>query len=353
MPTLEGLMAGLGKTYEGVIHKGGRTLPSPTRAPTGYFSLDLRMGGGFPRGRASIVWGQQSSFKTNLGLRTIAINQKLRPHERNVMIDVEGTFDPEWATIMGVDVDSLYVVQPDFAEQVVDMVDEIIKAEDCGVILLDSVASLMTTNESTSSADKAVVGGQSNVVSKLVRKVILGLKQARREGRDPVLLMIIQMRHKIGVMFGTPETMGGGFALKHVSSMTIKVYGKDVMETKLSEELPAYKKVSFTIEKTKVRTAGKSGELVCNLLPGLVVKIGDEIDDKEIKTRLDALGLFTGEAGNYTIPGIDKVFRTQKEFKMWYYQDDIGAMKLKSMLMDAFLSGVVPDKPVEVAVENQ
>lgn len=268
------LLAKHKKQYGEATASSGGILVDMSRVPTGLFPFDLASGGGFPRGRASIVYGPESSGKTNLILKAIANHQKLWPDKINVFVAIEG-FDPEWAGRLGVDTEELIVLRPSYAEQAVDMIEEYLYAEDCGIVALDSIAALVTTQEAEKSAEGANPGGNSVAVGKLVRKSTLAFTQAEKVGRSPTLLYINQTRFKIGVMFGNPETQPGGNAPKFQSALTVRVYGKNVIDNKVSQVMPVMKETTFTIGKWKVPIFAASGSFKMVTYPYNGFEVGD------------------------------------------------------------------------------
>ncbi len=222
------------------------------RIPTGVFAVDLAMGGGFPQSKCSIVYGSESSGKTNIVLCAIREAQLKWPEKSVAFVDAENSLDRKWAALLGVDNDRLIILYPEYAEQAVNLIESFIFAEDISLIVLDSIAALVTSNEVESSAEKVAVGGASLIVGKLYRKVVAAYTKMRNGGNEaPAFIAINQIRTKIGVMFGSPETMPGGNPPKFASSMTLRVYGKNVMEPKLSTVMPAYKEVECVIQKWK------------------------------------------------------------------------------------------------------
>jgi recombination protein RecA len=182
----------------------------------------------------------------------------LWPDKTNVFISIEG-FDEPWARKMGVDTDKVIVVQPHYAEEVVDMAEKFLLAEDCGVVAIDSLAAMISTQEAEKSASSANPGRTANVVGSLVRKTGSALNECEKEGRFPTLLYINQIRHKIGVMYGSPETTPGGFAPLFQSSIRLRVYGKNILDPKVSKVLPVGKEVTFTLPKNKCPIIGIEG----------------------------------------------------------------------------------------------
>jgi recombination protein RecA len=252
MGTMAELVKQLQKDMGKSIISKGVEYENVDRIATGIFDFDLPTGGGFPQGRVSIIWGDESSLKTTLAMKAIATYQKTHPQNKCVFIDVENSYSTEWGAKMGIDNSELIYVLPDTAEQVVDIVQAVLDTEDVGVIVIDSLAAMISANEGVSSADKAVVGGSGLVVGKLYRKCTLGLSKARRLGRFPTIIAINQVRTKIGVMFGDPSVMPGGGSFKFASSLTVKVHGKNIKDPKIDPGLAVFKEVTGTIQKWKV-----------------------------------------------------------------------------------------------------
>lgn len=193
------------------------------------------------------------NHNTNLALMAIAKGQLLYPDKVAVFIDIENAYNSEWAEMLGVDNSRVIHVQPDYAEQVVDIAEGFLHASDVFCVVVDSVAALITSNEIKNSAETAVVGGASLVVGKLVRKATRAQLQARKTtGFAPALICINQIRLKIGVMFGDPETQPGGNALRFASSFTVRVYGKNIIEKSVNAVMPLYKETSLVIKKWKM-----------------------------------------------------------------------------------------------------
>lgn len=212
---------------------GGQEVDVP-RIPTGILHLDIATGGGIPKGRNTIIYGPESSGKTNICLKIIANYQRLYPKETCVFVDIEGTYDVKWAKKLGVDVDSLVRLRPLTAEEAVDMVQAVLLAEDCGLVVVDSLAALITDNEAESEAAKAAVGGASAHIGKMVRKTTQALNKADMQGRSPTLIYVNQTRFKVGFVLGDPECLHADTIVPFVdgSSHTIreivenKIFGK-------------------------------------------------------------------------------------------------------------------------------
>ena len=255
---MDQIVNGINKSYGTDVLGSGVTWNESDRIPTGWFPFDLATGGGFPMGGTSVVFGPESSCKTSVALRAIAMCQLLKPQLRCVFLDLEGAYEPDWGAALGVDNDKLVYALPDYAEQVVDIVCALLEAQDMGIVVIDSLAAMSPENEVISDASKASVGSAGLIISKFYRKMTSAINQAKREGRYPLVIAINQIRHKVGVMYGSPETQPGGWAFKYASKMTVRLYGKEKEDAKISPQVPPFKEVNGVIKKWKVPIAARS-----------------------------------------------------------------------------------------------
>ncbi len=185
--------------------------------PTGSLALDIATGiGGIPRGRIIEVFGVESSGKTTLALHVVAEAQKRGGVA--VFIDAEHALDPKYAKALGVDLETLYISQPDYGEQALEIAEALINSGAVDVIVVDSVAALVPRDELEGEMGEAQVGKQARLMSQALRK----LKGIVHKS-NTALIFINQIREKIGVMFGNPETTPGGRALKFFSDMRLEV----------------------------------------------------------------------------------------------------------------------------------
>jgi recombination protein RecA len=189
------------------------TVVSVPSISTGAISLDHALGvGGFPRGRICEIFGPESSGKTTIALQVIAEAQKVGGMA--AFIDVEHALDPQYARNLGVDVDNLLVSQPDYAEQALEITSVLISSGSVDVLVVDSVAALVPKAELDGEMGDAFVGIQARLMSQAMRKLTGIVSKS-----NTCLIFINQIREKIGVMFGSPETTSGGRALKFYSSV--------------------------------------------------------------------------------------------------------------------------------------
>jgi recombination protein RecA len=185
--------------------------------PTGSIALDVALGiGGLPRGRIVEIYGPESSGKTTLTLHAIANAQ--RAGGIAAFIDAEHALDPEYAAKLGVDIDALLVSQPDTGEQALEIADMLVRSGSIDVIVIDSVAALVPRAEIEGEMGDSHVGLQARLMSQALRKLTGGLSQT-----NTTMIFINQLREKIGVFFGSPETTAGGKALKFYASVRLDI----------------------------------------------------------------------------------------------------------------------------------
>ena len=203
---------------KGTIMKlGTRETVEVPSIPTGSFGLDNALGiGGLPKGRVVEIYGPESSGKTTLTLQIIAECQKAGGSA--AFIDAEHALDPEYAKALGVDIDELLLSQPDTGEQALEVTDMLVKSGSLDVIVVDSVAALVPRAELEGDMGDSHVGLQARLMSQALRKITGSIQKS-----NTLVIFINQIRMKIGVMFGSPETTTGGNALKFYSSVRLDI----------------------------------------------------------------------------------------------------------------------------------
>ncbi len=183
--------------------------------PSGSVGVDLALGvGGFPRGRVVEIYGPEYSGKTSLVLHLLAEAQK--SGGTAALVDAEHAMDPSWAESIGVDLDELLISQPDTGEQALEIVETLVRSGGIDVVAVDSVAALVPRAEIEGEMGDAMIGVQARLMSQALRKLTAAISKSRT-----TVVFTNQIRHKIGVFFGNPETTPGGLALKFYSSVRI------------------------------------------------------------------------------------------------------------------------------------
>ena len=216
---LETAIAKIEKDYgKGSIMRLGDDISVNVEAlSTGSLSLDLALGiGGVPRGRIAAIYGPEASGKTTLALHVVASAQKNGGDA--AYIDVEHALEPAYARALGVDIDSLLISQPDTGEQALDIAESLVRSGAIDVLVVDSVAALIPRVELEGEVGDTVVGAQARLMSQAMRRLAGAISK-----NNCTVIFINQLREKIGVMYGNPETTPGGLALKYYASVRIDV----------------------------------------------------------------------------------------------------------------------------------
>ncbi len=224
---LDAVLAQIEKTYgKGAIMKLGETAGHTDIEviPTGCLALDLALGiGGLPRGRMIEIYGPESSGKTTVALHAVAEAQKAGGIA--AFVDAEHALDPVYAKHLGVNLDELYVSQPDTGEQALDIVDALVRSSAVDIIVVDSVAALTPKAEIEGDMGDSHVGLQARLMSQALRKLTAIVNKSKT-----CVVFINQLREKVGVMFGNPEVTPGGKALKFYASIRIDVRKMDILK---------------------------------------------------------------------------------------------------------------------------
>jgi len=200
-----------------IMRMGEDSIIKMEAIPTGSLSLNAAVGiGGVPRGRITEIYGPESSGKTTLALHVVAEAQKIGGYA--AFIDAEHAMDPEYAKKLGVDIQNLLISQPDTGEQALDIAETLVRSGALDVIVIDSVAALVPKAELDGEMGDTHVGLQARLMSQALRKLTGTVAKSKTS-----VIFINQIRHKIGVMFGSPETTTGGNALKFYSSLRLDI----------------------------------------------------------------------------------------------------------------------------------
>jgi len=243
--------------------------------PTGALALDLALGiGGVPRGRIIEIYGPESSGKTTLAQHIVANAQKKGGIA--AYIDAEHALDPEYARNVGVDVDQLLISQPDTGEQALEIAEELVRSGAIDIVVIDSVAALVPKAEIEHAMDEQQMGLQARLMSKALRKLTGVVAKT-----NTTIIFINQLRQKIGIMFGNPETTTGGNALKYYSSVRLDIRRCDSVKNKENEDIG--NRVRVKVVKNKVAPPFKTAEVEIMYGEGIsrtgeLIKIASDLD---------------------------------------------------------------------------
>ena len=227
-----------------IMRLGDKSTLNVEYIPTGALALDIALGiGGVPKGRVIEIYGPESSGKTTLAQHIVAESQKRGGIA--AFIDAEHALDPEYARNLGVNVDELLISQPDTGEQALEITEELVRSGAIDVIVIDSVAALVPKAEIEKAMDEQQMGLQARLMSKALRKLtgIVGKT-------NTTVIFINQLRQKIGIMFGNPETTTGGNALKYYASVRLDIRRIDSVKNKDGEDIG--NRVKVKVVKNKV-----------------------------------------------------------------------------------------------------
>jgi len=286
MVTISEYKEQLNKKYgNGTIVSGGKVTRDAPRIPTGIYALDLITGGGIPIWRTACFWGPSGSGKSTLAMMVMIGASRIcwrcfrydfacvcddKPlKKKSAYVDVEGTFDAVWAESLGLRQSDYVYISPDTGESAVNIADKISQADDCGLVIVDSLAMLEPSVELDSPAEDMQVGLQARLVAKMFRKVTSRIIKARKEGRTISAIFVNQIRAKIGgntrFMAGDPESQPGGYAAKFAYSLSMRIGSRYINPSKEATKFdkrgkPLIVKSSIRINKHKLIALGLSAE---------------------------------------------------------------------------------------------
>ncbi len=293
--------------------------------PTGSLSLDIALGvGGIPRGRITEVYGPESSGKTTICQHIVAEAQKLGG--TCAYIDMEHALDPTYAERCGVDVESLLISQPDTGEQALEITETLVRSGAIDVIVIDSVAALVPRAEIEGDMGDATMGMQARLMSQALRKLSGAIKQT-----NTAVVFTNQLRQKIGVMFGNPETTTGGMALKFYASVRLDV--RRIQSIKLGPEIIG-NRTRVRVVKNKVAAPFRTAEFDIMYNEG-ISKAGDLID---LATQLEIIT----KRGSFFSYGDVRLGQGRENAKDFLRQNPDLASEIELAIRQQALSGVVP-----------
>ena len=328
---LEAAMAQIQKQFgKGAIMKLGEGAAQMNieTVSTGSISLDLATGvGGVPRGRIVEIYGPESSGKTTLTLHIVAEAQK--KGGRAAFIDAEHALDPVYARNLGVQVDDLLVSQPDTGEQALEICDMLARSAALDVIVIDSVAALVPKAEIQGEMGDSHVGLQARLMSQALRKIAGTVNKS-----NTCVIFINQLREKIGVMFGNPETTTGGRALKFYSSMRLDVRR---IETIKSGDQMLGNRTRVKVVKNKVAPPFKQAEFDIMYGQG-ISKAGDVLDCAVEEKIVEKAGSWYSYAG-------ERIGQGRENVKKWLEENPSILDKIEGQLLETL-------KPEEVSEEQ-
>ena len=342
---LETALAQIEKNFgKGAIMRLGDDIPVNVEAiSTGSLSLDLALGiGGVPRGRIVEIYGPESSGKTTLALHILASAQKTGGEV--AFIDVEHALEPAYARALGVDIDSLLISQPDTGEQALEITEHLVRSGALDVVVVDSVAALLPRSELEGEMGESSVGVIARLMSQALRKLAGTVSRT-----NCIVVFINQLREKIGVMYGNPETTPGGRALKYFSSVRIDV--RRIETLKVGGEMIG-NRTRAKIVKNKVAPPFKEAEFDIIYGEG-ISKIGEIVDLGVKLDLIDKAGAWY-TYGDVRVQGRDSMKEYLREHPdvSDQIEAEIRANAHKLMSPQARKAAIASGRAVEVAADD-
>lgn len=306
------------KLTEGVktLHKSygketgglGAKYPVFDRLPTGIFPLDVALGGGFPMGAVSIIYGAEGGGKTSLAIRLAVQFQKRYPKKKIAWIDIENQWDEKWARLHGLDTDQVYLFKPTTSEEAADIASEVAFSEDAGLLIADSIAALASFDQIEKDANKVVVAGAAKSSTTMMRKIGAGMAEHAKAGSSLTTIYINQVRNKIGFVMGNPEILPGPVYQNYQAFLKLRVSAKPILKEKISAT-PIYSDNKARIAKKKFEAIRQACEWQTILYPHAGHNPLDVNNSKYIENILEELGYLEKEGKGWLLYG--EVFPTK------------------------------------------
>jgi recombination protein RecA len=288
---------------------------------TGSMALDYALGvGGLPRGRVTEIYGPESSGKTTLALHVIAEAQKAGGIA--AIVDAEHAFDPTYARKLGVDINALLVSQPESGEQALSIVETLVRSGAVDIVVIDSVAALVPQAELEGEMGDSVVGLQARLMSQALRKLTGAISKS-----SSVCLFINQLRDKIGVMYGSPETTTGGKALKFYSSVRLDI--RRIAQIKDGEEVVG-NRTKVKVVKNKVAPPFKTAEF--DILYGEGISVLGELIDLAVE-----FGIIK-KAGAWFSYGTEKLGQGRENVKKLLKEDETLRSTIRQQVRETLIA---------------
>src|SRR5512145_3262836 len=292
---------------------------------TGSLSLDIALGvGGLPRGRVTEIYGPEGSGKTTVCLHTVAEAQKLGGVA--AFVDMEHALDPVYAARVGVDIDNLLVSQPDTGEQALEITETLVRSGGIDVVVIDSVAALVPRAEIEGDMGDPSMGVQARLMSQALRKLSGAINQTKT-----AVIFTNQLRQKIGVMFGNPETTTGGQALKFYASVRLDV--RRIQAIKMGEEVIG-NRTRVRVVKNKVAPPFRTAEFDIMFNEG-ISKVGDMLD---LATEMEIVE----KRGSFFNYGDVRLGQGRENAKDYLRRNPLLAVEIETAVRQMAASGDIP-----------
>jgi recombination protein RecA len=323
--------------YGSPFIKGSSKRLDTGRSNTGILALDLCLGGGWTKARAGMLYGEKSSGKSTLALQSIATHQRQNPDAMAAWIDVEGTLDKPWARKLGVDLERLVVVEPETGEHAVDLADAMLRAREIDVVVMDSIAMIVSMKEIDESSEKDTMALQARLVGKYIRRTNNALLRERSRDHKPILIHINQFRMKVGLVFGDPRVLPGGKALEFSTTQQVETKNKEIIaKDSDGNDVVVYNEHNVKITKNKGGGPMKEGAFKLIRTTGYENLPEAWVDQaKTIYKYGTQCGVITGAPSSFEVEDFGK-FRGAPAFNAWAQENVDQYVELQARIVDAF-----------------
>lgn len=305
------------------------------RFSTGIFDLDRVLGGGVPIGRLMMIWGENSTGKSTTSLLIVSAFQKKFPDKAVVWLDAEGVYDRNWAEVLGVDNEKVFIVQTEYSEQAVDITDSLLRSGDAGLIVIDSLAALTPSKEIESSTEDWQVGLNARILNKGLRKFVSSLNAYGPDAEfKPTVILLNQVRTTM-TLYGDPRVKPGGKGQEFATSIDLFMLKGKYLEENISGGMktPVAVELRFVSKKNKTAINKQQGSFILGLMDYNKQKRGVVLDFPQLWSSSKKFGVITGSSGDWSFDG--DTFRTQKEIKNFCETDKSARKRLRELTLEA------------------
>lgn len=298
----------------GNVVRSGKAPSNNTHIETGIFLLDYALLGGVPEGRTTMVYGHNDCMKTTTCGRIIGAAQRKHPDKEVTVVDAEGTLDVDWLVKNGASKERLHVIQPESGEEVVDVVDAVIRAQETSLLFLDSIPAVVPQAMIERSAEDKTMAVRAQLIGVMCSKILAGLSQARARGNAPVMLWTNQWRTKLGVIKGDARTLPGGSQPLFLSTVRIEMKNRgnsQVVKDKYGNDTEGAHDFAFQISKSKMGSSVKQGEFTLVTDSAYGLPAGTIDDYATVVTYGKRMGFIEGSGGaGFKLQDVDEKFRS-------------------------------------------
>jgi recombination protein RecA len=340
---------------------GVASVKDPYRLPTGIFAMTYASGGGFPVGQISVIKGPEHGGKTSTAMSTMSMVPKMcwrcfntlssctcslpSIKMKTVWIDAEGRFNRFWAESIGCNPDDYYLLHPEDGNQAGDQAKQVLSSDDCGLVVIDSMAALVPSEMIGASFDDKFIANQAKLISAIVSRITNKLLTEENRDHPCLVLLINQMRANIGVFYGPNTIMAGGYALRYFNGLNINIAKKALQDKdkyySKEKDLFLAQKHAFSVDKYSSLKLAESGEFIRITadIPELGYNRGDIVDHRIVFTKAveHELIIKKGTTSSYTFE--DKT-KTQKEFIELWKQDKNVYLNVQVALLNKIRNGL-------------